>query len=80
MPKVHLTERQKDHDRLIGNLRLIQGRKTSQEMALLLGVSKSTYIRKAKAPETFTYGEIKRLCDFTRVDIAAFVSGKLKVC
>ena len=79
MPKVHLTEKQKDHDRLIDNLRLIQGRRSNEDMATILGVSRSTYIRKVKQPESLTYQEIKRLCDFTRVDIASFVSGKLRV-
>ena len=79
MPKVYLTDKEKDHARLIDNLRLIQGRRSNEDMATILGVSRSTYIRKVKQPESLTYQEIKRLCDFTRVDIASFVSGKLRV-
>lgn len=80
MPKVYLTEKQKDHDRLIQNMKLVQGRRSNEAMATILGVSRSTYIRKAKSPELLTYSEIKRLCDFTKVDIAAFVGSQLKVC
>ena len=79
MPKIHLTEKEKDHARLIDNLRMIQGRRSNEDMARILGISRSTYIRKAKNPEALTYKELKRLCDFTRVDIASFVSRKLRV-
>lgn len=79
MPKILLSEKDKDHDRLLCNLKLIQGNRSLDDMAKMLDMSKSTYIRKAKNPESFTYKEMKRLCDFTKVDIAAFVSGKLKV-
>lgn len=79
MPKVSLTPRQADLNRLTDNIKLIQGGRSGREMAQILGVSVDTYCRKLKNPEAFTYKEIKRLCDYTKVDIAAFVGGRLKI-
>ena len=79
MPKVSLTPREADLNRLTDNIKLIQGGRGGREMAQILGISVTTYCRKLKNPETFTYKEIKRLCDYTKVDIAAFVGSRLKI-
>ena len=79
VPKVTLTERQKDFNRLGYNLKLLQGGRTKDEMAELLGCSRSTYERRMKKPEDLTYAEIKRLCDFMRVDMQNFVCGQLRI-
>ena len=79
MPKVALTERQKDFQRLAYNLKMLQGGRSKQEMADLMGCSLSTYDRRTKHPEELTYSEIKRLCDMTRVDMQNFVCGTLKI-
>lgn len=79
MPKVLLTERQKDLNRLTDNIKLIQGGRGGREMAQILGISVTTYCRKLKNPESFTYKEIKRLCDFAKVDISVFTGGKLRI-
>lgn len=79
MPKVALTDRQKDFQRLAYNLKLLQGGRSKQEMADLLGCSLSTYVRRMRNPEELTYEEIKRLCDFSKVDMQNFVCGQLKI-
>ena len=79
MPKVALTERQKDFQRLAYNLKMLQGGRSAKEMAALLGCSMSTYYTRLKEPEKLTYEEIKRLCDFARVDMQSFLCGTLKI-
>lgn len=79
MAKVALTERQKDFQRLSHNLRVIRGGRGSQEMANILGCARTTYYRKEQNPETLTYEEIRRLCDFTGVKLADFLCGTLQI-
>lgn len=79
MPKVYLTEKQKDCERLRANLKLLQGKRGVREMGAIIGCSKSTFHSRLKKPESLTYEEIKRLCDFFKVDIAAFCGGVLKI-
>lgn len=81
MPKVYLSERQKDHERLVSNLLLIQSskQKTNAQMGQVLGISSSAYSTRKRHPEKMTYEEIKRLCDYAKVDILTFVSGSLKL-
>ena len=79
MPKVYLSEKQKDCSRLKDNLKLIQGNRTCEQMGVIIGGSKATFQRRMKNPESLTYEEIKRLCDFFQIDIAAFCGNKLKI-
>ena len=79
MPKVYLTDKQKDISRLKDNLKLIQGQRTFEQMGVIIGGSKATYSRRMKNPDTLTYKEIKRLCDFFKVDISTFCGGSLKI-
>lgn len=79
MPKVYLTEKQKDISRLHDNLKLIIGKKSFEEMGVIIGGSKATFSRRMKKPESLTYEEIKRICDYFKIDIAAFCGSKLKI-
>lgn len=80
MPKVALTDRQKDFQRLAYNLKMLQGGRSVKEMAALLGYkSPSTYYARLEKPEKLTYEEIKRLCDFARVDMQKFLCGTLQL-
>ena len=45
-------ERQKDHQRLMNNLRLIQKNYSISELSELLGISKPTWIARMKSPGT----------------------------
>lgn len=72
-----MTEAQKDHNRLVNNLKLIESGRTSREMAAILNISAPTYCRKRKYPELLTYAEIKALCRNARVRIADYTDGVL---
>ena len=74
-----MTEAQKDHKRLIENLKLIENGRPSREMAELLNISAPTYCRKRKYPELMTYAEIKALCKNARVRVADYTDGVLKL-
>lgn len=74
-----MTEAQKDHKRLIENLKLIENGRPSREMAELLNISAPTYCRKRKYPELMTYAEIKALCKNARVRVADYADGVLKL-
>ena len=74
-----MTEAQKDHNRLIENLKLIENGRPSREMAELLNISAPTYCRKRKYPELMTYAEIKALCKNARVRVADYTDGVLKL-
>lgn len=81
MPRVYLTENQKDHERLVENLLLIQKgkQKNNEQMGMILGISSSAYSARKKEPEKLSYAEIKKLCNYAKVDVATFVSGSLKI-
>ena len=79
MPKVYLTDKQKDISRLKENLKLMQGQMTFEQMGVIIGGSKATFSRRMKNPESLTYKEIKRLCDYFKVDISSFCVGTLKL-
>ena len=79
MPKVFLTEKQKDCSRLKENLKLLKGNRSCEEMGVIIGISQWTFQNRLKNPESLTYEEIKRLCDYFHIDIAAFCSGTLKI-
>ena len=79
MPKVFLTEKQKDCSRLLDNLKLLKGNRSCEEMGVIIGGSYRTFQRRMKNPESLTYEEIKRLCDFFKIDIAVFCGGTLKI-
>lgn len=79
MPKVYLSEKQKDCSRLKENLKLLKGERTCEQMGVIIGGSYRTFQRRLQNPESLTYEEIKRLCDFFKIDIAAFCSGTLKI-
>ena len=74
-----MTEAQKDHKRLIDNLKLIENGRPSREMAELLNISAPTYCRKRKYPELMTYAEIKALCKNARVRVADYTDGVLRL-
>lgn len=79
MTKVFLTETQKDYNRLKENLELLKGNRSCEQMGVIIGGSKSTFQRRMKTPESLTYEEIKRICDYFKIDIGAFVSRSLKI-
>jgi len=73
------TESQRDHDRLLNNLKMIERGRSSRKMAAVLGTTSPTYCRKRKTPELLTYIEIRALCRDSRIAVSDFVDGELKL-
>ena len=73
-------ERQKDHQRLMNNLRLIQKNYNVSELSDLLGISKPTWIAKMKEPwRKFSYDEFYLIAQYCRIDLMQLISGELKI-
>ena len=79
MPKVYLSETDKDLARLSENLRLVEGGRPAREMAAITGISTAAYCRRRQNPKSLSYEEIYRICREAGVDIRDFVGGKLKL-
>lgn len=77
MPKIYLTEFQKDCERIRNNLTLIQGKLSCSDMSRIIGTSKSTYINRLKRPEQLTIKEIYKICKYFKIPIASFLTDKL---
>lgn len=79
MPRVYLTDADKDIARLSDNLRLLECGRSSKKMAAILGVSARTYCSRRQRPDTLTYQEMYKLCRNSGVSLADFVGGRLKL-
>ena len=80
MPKVCLTDSQKDNDILLFNMGKIKGGRNWEEIAKLIGVSKSSwYNRILKDPQSLTIREVKALCRYFKVDPGIFITRKFKL-
>jgi hypothetical protein len=77
---VKAAERQKDHQRLLNNLKLIQKSYNVSELSDLLGISKPTWIAKMKEPwRKFSYDEFYLIAQYCRIDLMQLISGELKI-
>lgn len=77
MPRVYLTEAQKENDLIKQNLVLLQGRLTCSQMGKIIGVSKSTYLNRLKSPTQLTIQEVNKLCKHFHVSVTSFLTEKL---
>lgn len=73
------SEFQQLRKRLANNLRLLQGTKTSDEMANILCVSRGTYLSRLRNPEKLTVNEMSRLCRAFRIEPEKFLTETLKI-
>ena len=80
MPKITLTERQKDHARLLNNLKLIQKNHSVEELSKLLGVSKNTWTNRMKQPwKMFSYDDFRAISRYCKVEFSQLMEGELKI-
>ena len=74
------SERQKDHQRLMNNLKLIQKSYGVSALSDLLEVSKPTWTAKMKEPwRRFSYDEFYLIAQYCRIDLMHLISGELKI-
>lgn len=79
MPKVTLIESTAERERLKANLKLIQGVRSSSEIAKVIGVSQTTFYNRLKDPESLTLKEVRLLCKRFKIDRARFVVDLLSI-
>ena len=73
-------ERQKDHQRLFNNLKLIQRNYTVAELSELLGISINTWTNRIKEPwRLFSYDDLRAIAHYCRIDFIQLVDGELKI-
>lgn len=75
-----MTDIQRDHKRLLENLKLLQTIFTAAALAEALGVSKNTWTNRMREPwRAFSYDDFKALAKYCRVDFITLVDGELKI-
>ena len=79
MPKVVLTEHQREVERLRSNLEKVQGKRTNYEMGKLIGRSGVTYAARLRDPEMLTLREVRMICDYFRIDRAKFMTSLMEL-
>lgn len=73
-------ERQKDHQRLFNNLKLIQRNYTVAELSELLGISINTWTNRMKEPwRLFSYDDLRSIARYCHIDFVQLVDGELRI-
>ena len=73
-------EIQRDHQRLFDNIRLLQKIHGIEVLRTAIGVSKVTWIAKAKEPwRTFSYDDLRLISTICKVDFTTLVEGSLTI-
>lgn len=74
------TEIQKDHQRLLDNLRLIQRNYRVSELSELLGISINTWTNRMKEPwRKFSYDDFRAISSYCKVEFSQLMEGTLQL-
>jgi len=74
------TEIQKDHQRLLNNLRLIQRNYRVSELSELLGISINTWTNRMKEPwRKFSYDDFRAISSYCKVEFSQLMEGTLQL-
>lgn len=73
-------EIQRDHKRLLANLKIIQKIYSAVSLAELLGISKNTWTNKMKEPwSKFSYEDLRMIARYCKIDFNTLIDGELKL-
>lgn len=73
-------ERQKDHQRLLNNLKLIQKLYGVPQLIELLGITQNTWTNRMKEPwRLFSYDDFKAISIYCKIDFAQLMEGTLQI-
>lgn len=73
-------ERQRDHLRIMNNLRLIQKNYSVSELSELLGITANTWTNRMREPwRKFSYEDLRTIARYCRIDFVQLVDGELKI-
>ena len=71
---------EKDHERLLRNLRLIQKNVGIKNLCSLLDISLGTWYNRMKEPwEYFSYEDLRAIARFYKIDFVQIVDGELNL-
>ena len=75
-----MSDIQRAHKRLLGNLRLIQKIYTAAELARVLGISLKTWSNRMKEPwRSFSFDDFRLIARYCKIDFVQLVDGELKI-
>lgn len=78
--KAQAKAREKDHQRLKGNLELIQKNFTVAELSVVLDISINTWTNRMKEPwRKFSYDDLRAIAQYCRIDFVQLVNGELRI-
>ena len=73
-------ERQRDHQRLLCNLQILQKLYTKNALCELLKISQMTWNNRMKEPwRLFSYDDFKAIADYCEVNFTQLMEGTLKL-
>lgn len=73
-------EIQKDHERLLKNLKLIQKFVGIKNLCILLDISFGTWFNRMKEPwRCFSYDDLRAIARYCKIDFMQLVDGELKI-
>ena len=80
MAKATINARQKDHQRLLNNLKMLQKLHTKARLCELLDISLPTWTNRMQEPwKRFSYDDLKAISDYCKVDFVELVTGELRI-
>lgn len=81
MPKIKLTEQQRNSQRIADNLRLLQNSReyNSHDMGDIIGASNVTYLKRLENPMKLTLEEVLRICRHFKVEPEKFIGKELTI-
>lgn len=71
---------QRDHERLLDNLKILQRQHTIKVLCTVLGVSRQTWKNRMSEPwRHFSYDDFRALAKYCKVDFITLVDGTLSI-
>lgn len=71
---------QRDHKRLLDNLRMIQKKYNVKDLSKLLGISPNTWTNRMKQPwKAFSYDDFRLLSRYCEIDFITLMEGEIKL-
>lgn len=75
-----MTEAQKDHKRLLENLRTLQKIHGASALADALGINKNTWTNRMREPwKKFCYDDFRLLSTYCHISIDVLISGRITI-
>lgn len=75
-----MKEVQKEHKRLLDNLRVLQKVYSAKALSSIIGVSQNTWTNRMREPwRSFSYDDFRAISKFCKVDMSTLLEGSVNV-